>query len=128
MFFLEALVALVVAVLLTILLGRLTGREGGAGALVPVFLILFLFPWAGGLWMAPIGPLLFGFAWVPILVIAAILFLVILIASPPRKSRSHREQVRRKRDELRAQYGMSVAVGLLLIGGILLIAVGYVLR
>lgn len=120
--------ALLVALALTALLALLTERESGLAALIPAFLILFLFPWAGGLWLAPVGPALFGFAWVPILVVAGILFFVLLVASPPRKSRVHREQVRRKRRELRAQQRMRVLVALLLVGGIALIALGYAMQ
>lgn len=52
------------------------------------FLILFLFAWTGALWIAPIGPVLGGVAWLPLIFIASLITLL-LIAIPAQPRRIH---------------------------------------
>lgn len=49
-------------------------RRGPWGAFWVFLLILFLATWAGRLWITPAGPLIWGFAWLPIV------FFVLIIA------------------------------------------------
>jgi hypothetical protein len=49
-----------------------------------VFLLLFLFAWAGGVWLAPFGPTFYNVYWVPFVVIAVLYALLLLAATPPR--------------------------------------------
>jgi hypothetical protein len=55
-----------------------------------VFLILFLGAWAGGLWLTPIGPLLWGTYWIPSLVVAILIAFVIAAVTPSRPPRGDR--------------------------------------
>ena len=78
--FLILLVALLLAWIVAIPLGR-PGWEGGFWWL---FLVLFLGTWAIAAWTGPVGPAVWGVAWVPILV-AAVLIMLLLLAVPPRR-------------------------------------------
>ncbi len=89
MFVVDVLFALVVALILTVILVPLMGwgrpgYEATWRTAVLVFLLLFLFAWAGGVWLAPFGPVMFGVYWLPFVVVAVLYALVLLIASPPR--------------------------------------------
>lgn len=43
------------------------GRRGPWGAFWVFLLILFLAAWAGRLWIAPAGPVIWGYAWLPLI-------------------------------------------------------------
>ena len=64
------------------LLTRGTGRRTG---IVWLFLMIFLAVWAGGVWLRPFGPTVWGIHWMVFLLVGLIivLFLIILI---PRKA------------------------------------------
>jgi hypothetical protein len=56
-----------------------------------LFLIFFLGIWAGGVWIVPFGPTHFGVTWLPFLLIA-ILLAVLVVAMSPRAGGSHRSE------------------------------------
>ena len=56
-----------------------------------LFLIFFLAIWAGGVWVVPFGPTHFGVTWLPFLLIA-ILLAVLVVALSPRGAGSHRAE------------------------------------
>jgi hypothetical protein len=43
-----------------------------------IFILFFLFAWAGGLWIRPLGPPVFGVYWIPSLVATILIFLVLI--------------------------------------------------
>jgi hypothetical protein len=47
------------------------------------FLIVFLATWAGPLWIAPFGPLIWGIAWIPMFLISLFFWFLILALIPP---------------------------------------------
>jgi hypothetical protein len=92
MFFADLLFAFLVALLLSLLFVPLRGPRGArdgrsaVSAIVFFFLILFLASWAGGLWLTPVGPPLWGAYWVPILLFGVFVALLLSAASePPRR-------------------------------------------
>ena len=93
MFLVELLLAFVVALLLSLLFIPLTApqraRDGSSavGAILFFFLILFFASWAGGLWITPLGPPLWGVYWAPVLLVGAFVALLLAAASEP--SRQH---------------------------------------
>lgn len=96
---LHILFAIVVAVVFTAILAAIFGREGyeeGAWATALIlFGILFLTSWAGGVWLTPIGPQLFGVPWLPFVLmgfVAALLLAAMSPGRPPRTPREAREQ------------------------------------
>jgi hypothetical protein len=83
------LFALVIALVLTLILvplmgWRRPGYEADWSTAVFVFLLLFLFAWAGGVWLTPFGPTLFNVYWLPFVVVALAYALLLLAAAPPR--------------------------------------------
>jgi hypothetical protein len=116
----DVILALVLATLFATIFGVMgRSREGVPGAL-PIFILFFLFAWAGGLWLRPIGPPLFGRYWVPGLLMVALIFLL-LAALAGRSSRTDKDMTEQKE----IKYSTAAAVGTLfwLLVGVLLIAV-----
>ncbi|MFO7893117.1 MAG: hypothetical protein R6U63_05250 [Longimicrobiales bacterium] len=86
MVFGEIILAFAIGLLLALIFAYGLGRTGPWGGFVWFFLVVFLTAWAVGLWVEPVGPALWGAAWVPILFGA--LFVALLVAAiPPRPAR-----------------------------------------
>lgn len=88
-FLFSFLIALVVSLVFFFIFRRKRLRIG----LVLFFIIVFLFTWAGGIWLAPGGPTFRGIYWVPFLLIAVVIsFLLATLIQPyyvePRTSES----------------------------------------
>src|SRR5215813_5229599 len=63
-----------------------------------VFVLLALGIWAGGLWAAPAGPVHFGINWLPFLLIAILLAVLVAALSHRGRPQSHREEVELERE------------------------------
>ncbi len=87
MFFAEVIFALVIALVLAGILAYPLDRRGPGPAegLVFFFLILFLAAWAGGVWLTPVGPPLWGVPWVSFLLVGIIIALIVAAGAPPRR-------------------------------------------
>ncbi|HVX15409.1 MAG TPA: hypothetical protein VHC22_29740 [Pirellulales bacterium] len=95
MVWIHVLFAVAVAIAFTAILfaigrGNAYERGGWATALV-LFGILFLTSWAGGIWLSPIGPQLFGAAWLPFLLMGFVVALLIAAMLPVRQPRTRIE-------------------------------------
>jgi hypothetical protein len=83
MFFKDLLIAFLVAALLSLLVGAFSGarpaRYGGSAAVVILFyfMILFFTSWAGGLWLRPFGPPLWGAYWLPFVLVGLLMALML---------------------------------------------------
>jgi hypothetical protein len=62
-----------------------------------LFVIFFLVIWAGGAWAVPVGPAHLGIYWLPFVLIA-ILLIVLVVALAPHGSRSHRGELEVERE------------------------------
>ncbi len=82
MFIWDFLFALVIAVILTAVFAAGFKRTGPWQGIWAFFFIILLASWAGGVWIRPFGPPLFGVFWFPFL-ITGILFAIILAAAVP---------------------------------------------
>ncbi len=78
------------AILVAIGRGGAYERANWSTALL-LFLVLFLTTWAGGIWLSPVGPQLFGAAWLPFLFMGFVAALLIAAMSPGRRPRSQTE-------------------------------------
>ena len=92
MFTVHLAFAVVVAIVFTAILlaigrGNAYERGGWATGLV-MFGILFLTSWAGGLWLNPVGPRMFGAEWMPFLLMGFVVALLIAAMSPGRRPQS----------------------------------------
>lgn len=83
MFFFHALFAFAVAALLTGLFAGLFGRSGPWASAWLFFLVLFFASWAGGLWITPIGPSVWGIYWFPFLFVGLIFALMLASVDGP---------------------------------------------
>ena len=95
MFAIHFAFAVVVAIIFTAMLLAI-GRGGAyeranASTALLLFLVLLLVAWAGGIWLNPIGPQLFGAAWLPFLFMGFVAALLIAAMSPGRRPRSRLE-------------------------------------
>ncbi len=81
----DLLLALLVAILLAALLAWPLGRRGPGplGGVLFFFVILFLAAWAGGVWLTPIEPSLYGVPWLSFLLVGLVLALILAAATPP---------------------------------------------
>jgi hypothetical protein len=137
MFILDLLVVLVIALVITAILSAVAGwrhpayRDMGTlpGA-VFLFLILVFFIWAGGIWLVPFGPTLWGVSWLPFLIVGLIVALLIAALSPPapppRTPAEAVEEAEREREqEAVAATAFGVVFWVLLIGLIGAVVVNY---
>lgn len=80
------LLAIAVAVVLTAVLVAVIGfnayEQGGWATALLLFGILFLTAWAGGVWLHPIGPQVYGTAWLPFVLMGVVAALLIAAVSP----------------------------------------------
>ena len=90
MFLLELFAALTVAFVLSALFALATRKQGLRKGLFLLFLILFLATWAGGVWMKPFGPVLWGIHWLTFLLVGAVVALILAVAQS--KSEPHGRQ------------------------------------
>ncbi|HVW27469.1 MAG TPA: hypothetical protein VHC69_19025 [Polyangiaceae bacterium] len=89
MVFVEFVFALVISMLCAALLLPVTARSGfrlrhpdiEPASIFVTLLILFLATWAGGVWLVPIGPRIWGVAWGSFVVVGLIIALVIVAVS-----------------------------------------------
>jgi hypothetical protein len=86
-FFAAALIALILTVSSVFFLGK----RGPWGSIWTFFLVLFLTLWTVSIYVAPIGPVYWGIAWVP-LTIAGLIVAMLLIAAMPHAT-SGRDEV-----------------------------------
>ncbi|MFO7985832.1 MAG: hypothetical protein R6U38_08190 [Desulfatiglandaceae bacterium] len=83
MFIMDFLIALLIALLLTaIFAGALRGHRFGT-ALIFFFVVLLLGTWAGGVWITPLGPRLWGVSWLSFVLVGLFFALVLTAALPP---------------------------------------------
>lgn len=76
MILIEAIFALGIAFFLTILFVALGRCARSRAAILVFFLLVFLGAWAGGIWIAPVGPRLMGVYWVSFFAVGLIFALL----------------------------------------------------
>jgi hypothetical protein len=79
MLLLELSAALMVALILSALFALATGKQGLRKGHFWLFLILFLATWAGGMWIEPFGPMLWGIHWLSYLLVGAVVALIFAV-------------------------------------------------
>lgn len=127
MFIVDLLFAFVMAGIFTLVFAVGFRRPGPWSSVVAFFLVIFLAAWAGGLWISPAGPVFLGIYWLPILLTA---FLVaLLLASVPPRRPPHVETVsvakERAREEQTVRRAFDAFFWAVLVGFAVLIVLGY---
>ena len=94
------LFAFVLGLLLALLFGALFGDRERIPGFVVVFLLFFLFAWAGSLWIGPYGPAILGVYWLPGLVVTLLIFLLIgaIAERSPRHYREVQAEIEAKQE------------------------------
>lgn len=87
-------VALVIAVVLAVVLGIGLRRLPFGVVLAAMFAMLFLATWAGGVWVAPMGPRVAGTAVLSFLVVGLLLGLLLTAFIPRHPPRTRGEALR----------------------------------
>jgi hypothetical protein len=132
MILLELLIVLFISFFLSALFVLATRREGRRTGLVWIFLIIFSATWAGGIWIRPFGPSLFGIHWLKFL-FAGMIFALFLAVSVPRVPPRDRhetlnmlERIERDRKLKRITYStLSLSFWILLASLITIIIIRY---
>lgn len=93
MFLIDLLFAFLIALIFAAILstsyrGRGVQRAGAWPIFLVFFILLLLATWAGGVWIVPFGPPLWGAYWLPFVVTGIIVWLIIAAFAwePPRRS------------------------------------------
>lgn len=78
----DLLIALAIGLLLTAIFSAALGNRGPWGLWWVFLLVVFLTAWAGGAWITPFGPPLFGAYWLPALLVGLAIALLVAAAAP----------------------------------------------
>ncbi len=128
MFIADLLTALIIATLI-LLPFYFLGRIGPWSGWLWFALILFLFTWAGGVWVGPYGPTAWGFTWLPFLWFGLIFAFLIAAAVPPRPPRTRREAIAQAQARREAEATTAITLDfffwILLVGLIVALVVHY---
>jgi len=94
-FIIDLLFAFIIALLFSAIFFSGFRRQGFGTGLFILFLVLFLATWAGGVWVTPVGPLLWGASWLSFVVVGFFIALLLSLLIPSGKSysRSTEEEV-----------------------------------
>jgi hypothetical protein len=87
----EFSISFILAVLLTGLYMLVTWGAGRRTGLIWLFLIILLATWAGGVWLKPFGPTLWGIHWLAFLLVGLVVFLFLIIVLPRKAPRGRHE-------------------------------------
>ncbi len=94
------LFALIFTLILIALFAAVFDNRGPWDSVAAFFIILLLATWAGGAWIYPFGPVLWGEVWLPFLAMAVIVALLLAAAVPPdRPRRRSPEPIESEREE-----------------------------
>jgi hypothetical protein len=91
MFILEVIFAACISLLLSGLFVLVTRNRSGKTGSLRLFLIIFLATWAGGIWLKPFGPSLWGIHWLGFLVAGLFVLIILVITTPNRAPKGRRE-------------------------------------
>jgi uncharacterized membrane protein YraQ (UPF0718 family) len=96
MFLWDLIFALAVGLVFAAIFSLIFRRTGPWASFFVFFIIIALASWAGGVWLLPVGPPLFGVFWIPFLIFG-FTFAILLAASAP--SRTYRSRRRATEDQ-----------------------------
>ncbi len=129
MFFIHLLFALCTALMISAIFMVTLRRKGPWIDFLTIFVIVFLASWAGGIWLHPVGSLLWGVYWLPFLMVGLIFSLLIgaLVSSRPCESTVEVvDPKKRERERKTAVLALGVFFWILVLGLIIAIILHYV--
>jgi hypothetical protein len=130
MLFGELVLAFIVAVVFSLLLAGLLGwerpgRQGFWPSLLFLFFLLFLTVWAGGTWMTPFGPVVWGVSWLPFFLVGLFIALLLAAIVPPMRPRNRREAMMQAEAEAGAAAMLSTFFWILLVALAIAVVIHY---
>lgn len=125
MFWADLLFVLVIAFLLTAVFAGGLRRPGPWAGWWWFFVIVLMGGWVAALWAEPIGPPLWGVAWVPILWMALLFALLLAAATPPRPTAAEPPPTTGEAAAATAAVALGAFFWIMLIGLLIAIVVGY---
>lgn len=131
MFFMEFLVAFIFALLLSAGFVLVLNRSGPRSGFFWFFLLIFLATWAGGIWLSPFGPDIWGVYWLPFLGVGLITVLL-LSAFAPRHPPGDRHETLDMLDKIKEEKEFKrvagISMGILFVALIVVLFLAVVLR
>lgn len=91
--------SLVIALSVSLILSTFLRKQAPRAGFFFFFLMLFLITLAGGLWIKPFGPTIYGVFWVPLLIIGLFAGLFLYHSTPDRLPRNRQERMQRRQDQ-----------------------------
>lgn len=126
MFYMEFVIAFIVAMALSLIFVYGFRRKGPWTNFYIFFLIIFLATWAGGLWITPVGPSIRGIFWLPFILVGAIFALLLAAATPPSKQSSIELKTRKQeKKEQTIETAINLFIWILIISLTVAIIIGY---
>ncbi len=116
MVILDWIFSLIIGGAMTLLYFLSTRKAERRRGLFWVFLLIFLATWAGGIWLQPFGPVLWGVHWLAFLLIGIIVALVLAVTGAHPGPRGRKETIKmleRVEQEKKLEKATYVALGLL---------------
>jgi hypothetical protein len=77
----SVIAALIITLIITLIFSVFSKRP--LGGLVLFFLVIFLATWTGQIWITPFGPIVWGIAWFPLIIVALFFSFLIFSLAPP---------------------------------------------
>ena len=137
MVWVDITVVMAIALILTAVFAGGFRRTGPWEGWWVFFLVVVLGGWMAALWARPIGPPVYGVAWLPILCVGLVLALLMAAATPPREHRIDRgspedldhpstaDQPRGDTAEVARAVTLSMFFWIMILGLLVAIVVGY---
>jgi len=119
----EFATAFLVALAVSLIFAYGFRRRGLWPGFLLFFLIVFLFTWAGGVWVTPFGPEYAGVHWLPFLLVALIIAFLIAAAIPPSYTRPRTSESRDLREARAREVSRFLGIFFWLLVGVLAVAV-----
>jgi len=105
MFFIHFLFAMFFSLLVILVFSTLFRTKGPWNNLGLFFVVVFLATWAGGIWVYPVGPFLWGVSWLPFLLVGILVaFLLVAAAVVPPRRESTVELIDQEKEEAKAKF------------------------
>tara|TARA_R100001163_G_C5030436_1_gene170807 strand:+ start:393 stop:797 length:405 start_codon:yes stop_codon:yes gene_type:complete len=130
MFLFEFFMAIIISFIVTSLF-VIAGKKGPWSNLGSLFLVVFLVIWAGGIWLTPIGPQVFGSYLMPFIIMAGLLALLLANIIPHKDKKilkaPEEEMARGDSDEMAAIASLGASFWIFILAVALCIGLFYVI-
>jgi len=77
----SVIAALIITIIITVFFSVFSKRP--LTGLVLFFLVIFLATWSGQIWITPFGPITWGIAWAPLILVSLFFSFLIFALAPP---------------------------------------------